>query len=229
MPADAADEPAQMAAHLLTRRRLAGTQQYRYRPRHCCVIDMDRQKTALVVVGIEQRELLVAVNDINSVIDVERHCCGRGRIAGAIEIDHDTHQPDQVAQRGRVLPPRDGRLRAQIGPAVGQPPAGQLESRVAAQPVEVVSILIAAGNGEDARAQDVGHEMGDPVLIAPVRDYLGEPLGDAEPTLRLGEQHDAAIRRDPSAIKGGSDLLALNGWKGERQQIIVGHGGRGAL
>ena len=71
--------------------------------------------------------------------------------------------------------------------------------------------------------------MGDPVLIAPVRDYLGEPLGDAEPTLRLGEQHDAAIRRDPSAIKGGSDLLALNGWKGERQQIIVGLGGRGAL
>ena len=31
------------------------------------------------------------------------------------------------------------------------------------------------------------------------------------------------------AIKGGSDLLALNGWKGERQQIIVGHSGRGAL
>ena len=71
--------------------------------------------------------------------------------------------------------------------------------------------------------------MGDPVLIAPVRNYLGEPLGDAEPTLCLGEQHDTAIRRDPSAIKGGSDLLALNGWKRERQQIIVGHGGRGAL
>ena len=41
MPADAADEPAQMAAHLLTRRRLAGTQQYRYRSRRCRVIDMD--------------------------------------------------------------------------------------------------------------------------------------------------------------------------------------------
>ena len=62
-----------------------------------------------------------------------------------------------------------------------------------------------------------------------IRDHLGEPLGNAEPMLRLGEQHDAAIRRDPSAIKGGSDLLPLNGWKRERQQIIVGHGGRGAL
>src|SRR6478609_1166236 len=66
-------------------------------------------------------------------------------------------------------------------------------------------------------------------LIAPVRNDLGEPLGDAEPMLSLGEQHDAAIRSDPSAIKGGGDLLALNGWKGERQQIIVGHGGRGVL
>ena len=156
MPTDAADEPAQMAAHFLTRRGLAGTQQYCYRPRHRRVIDMDRQKTALVVMGIEERQLLVAVNDINRVIDIERHRCRWGRIAGAIEIDHDTHQPDQVAQRGRVLPPRDGRLRAQIGPAVGQPPAGQLESRVAAQPVEIVGVLIAAGNGEETSAQDVG-------------------------------------------------------------------------
>jgi hypothetical protein len=31
------------------------------------------------------------------------------------------------------------------------------------------------------------------------------------------------------AIKGGGDLLPLNGWKGERQQIIVGHGGCGVL
>ena len=34
-----------------------------------------------------------------------------------------------------------------------------------------------------------------------------------------------------AAVPGsaGNDLLALNGWKGERQQIIVGHGGRGVL
>jgi len=158
MPADAADEPTQMAAHLLTGRRFARAQpqQYRYWPRHRRVIDLDRQKTALIVMGIEERQLLVAVNHINSVIDVERHRCGRGRIAGAIEIDHDTHHPDQVAQPGRVLPARDSRLRAQIGPAVGQPPASELEGRVAAQPVEIVGVLIAAGNGEDAGAQDIG-------------------------------------------------------------------------
>ena len=66
---------------------------------------MDRQKTALVVVGIEQRELLVAVNDINRVIDVECHRCRRARIAVAIEIDHDTHQPDQVYLRHPKIRP----------------------------------------------------------------------------------------------------------------------------
>src|SRR5258708_6261391 len=51
--------------------------------------------------------------------------------------------------------------------------------------------------------------MGDPVLISPIRNDLGEPLGDAEPALRLGEY--------PSAIKGGSDLLAL------RRLTFLGH------
>jgi hypothetical protein len=70
--------------------------------------------------------------------------------------------------------------------------------------------------------------MGDPVRIAAVRDRPSEPLGDAEPTIGLGEQHDPAIGTDPPAVKGGGDLLAANGWKAERQKVIVGHGGRGA-
>jgi hypothetical protein len=45
----------------------------------------------------------------------------------------------------------------------------------------------------------------------------------------LRQQHDAAIRAEASAIKGGSDFLAIYRWKRERQQIIVGGGGRGTL
>src|SRR5580704_7533103 len=71
--------------------------------------------------------------------------------------------------------------------------------------------------------------MGHPVLIAAIRDYPSQPLGDAEPTIGLSEKHDPAIGADPPTVKGGGDLLALDGWKGERQKIIVGHGGRGAL
>lgn len=94
-----------------------------------------------------------------------------------------------------------------------------------APPGEVVAVLIAAGDGEDPGAQDIGQQMGDPVRIALVRDHGGEPLGDAEPPLRLGQQHDTAIRTEPPAIEGSGDLFALDGWKRERQQGIVGHGG----
>ena len=218
-----------MAAHLGARGRLAGAQQHRDRAAGRGVVDMDRQKAALVVMGVEQGKLLVAVHDIDRVVDIEGHRRGRGCIAGAIEIDHDPHQADEVAQRRRVLPARDGRLRAQIGAAVGQPPAGQLEGRVGAQPVEVVAVLITAGDGEDAGAQDVGQQVSNPLRIAAVRDHRGEPLGDAEPPFRLGQQHDAAVRTEAPAIEGSGDLFALDGWKPERQQGIVGHGGRGAL
>src|ERR1700726_2379807 len=71
--------------------------------------------------------------------------------------------------------------------------------------------------------------MGHPVLIALVRDHPSQPVGDAEPTIGLSEKYDTAIGTDLPAVKGSGDLLALDGWKRERQKIIVGHGGRGAL
>ena len=218
-----------MAAHLLARGRLAGAQQHRNRAAGCGVVDMDRQEAALVVMGVEQSKLLVTVDDIDRVVDIEGHRRWRVGIAGAVQIDHDRHQSDQIAQARSILPARDGRLRAQVTAGIGQPPAGQLEGRVGAQPVEVVAILITAGDGEDPGAQDIGQQMGDPVRITAVRDHCGEPLGDAEPALRLGQQHDTAIRTEPPAIEGSGDLFALDGWKREWQQGIVGHGGRGPL
>jgi hypothetical protein len=52
-------------------------------------------------------------------------------------------------------------------------------------------------------------------------------IGDTQPALRLGQQHDAAVGTDPPAVKGGGNLLAVHDWKAERQKGIVGHGGRG--
>ena len=118
---------------------------------------------------------------------------------------------------------------AQIGSTVGEPSAGELEGRVAAQPVEIVGVLIAAGDRENPGAQNIGQPMGDAAGIAFVRDHGRQPLGKAEPPLRLRQQHDPAIRAEASAVKRGGDLFALYRWKPERQQIIVGGGGRGVL
>jgi hypothetical protein len=100
-------------------------------------------------------------------------------------------------------------LRAQIPAAVGKPVAGQLESRIAAQPIEIVGILKTAGDREDARAQNVDDAVG----IAPVGDLGRQLCANPEAAIGGGQQHDAAIRSDPPAIEGGDHLLAGSSWK----------------
>ena len=63
--------------------------------------------------------------------------------------------------------------------------------------------------------------------VAAVRKQAGKPLRDAEPSFGHGEQHDATVRSEADAIEIGCDLLPRNGWKGKRQDRIIGHGGRG--
>ena len=118
VPAEAPDETAQVTADLGARGCFAGAQQHGDRPARRRVIDVDRQEATLVVMGVEQRELLMAVDDIHRVVDVERHCLRRCCVAGAVEIDHHAHQADQIAQVRRILPPRNGRLRAQISAGI---------------------------------------------------------------------------------------------------------------
>lgn len=168
------------------------------------------------------------MHHVDGVVDIERHRRRRRRIAGTPEIDHHPHQAQDLAQRRGVLPARQGRLRAQVRSAVGQAAAGQLEGRVAAQGVEVVGIFPAAGDGQDAGAQDVRQSMDDARRIAVIGDHRRQLVRQSQTPLGLGQQQYAAIRGEPPAIKGGDHFLAPNGWQRERQQPIVGHGGCGA-
>ena len=78
MPADALDDMLEDGAHFRPGRRLALAQDHRHRLAARRLIDVDRQKAALVVMGVEQRELLMAMHRIERVVDVERD---RGRRA----------------------------------------------------------------------------------------------------------------------------------------------------
>jgi len=94
--------------------------------------------------------------------------------------------------------------------------------------IEVVGVLIAAGDCQHTGAQNVGDAVRDEQPIARVGNQRREPLGDPETTLGGREQHHAAVRREASAIKSSNELLASNGWKAERLNRIVGHGGCGS-
>jgi hypothetical protein len=61
-PANVPNQAAQMGTNLNTARRLAGAQHNRNRPAALDVVDVDRQKAVLVVMGVEQRELLAAMH-----------------------------------------------------------------------------------------------------------------------------------------------------------------------
>ena len=93
--------------------------------------------------------------------------------------------------------------------------------------IEVVGIFIAAGDGQHARAQDVGKRVNNPRRVAPIGDLRSKLVGDPHAPLRQGQQHHAAVRSDAPAIERGGDLLAVDRWQRERQQAIVDHGGCG--
>ncbi len=104
MRANAAHQATEMAAHFRARRRLAGPQQDRHRARGSGVVDVDRQKAALVIVRVEQRELMVVMNHIDGVVDVERDRFRRAGIAGAVDVDHGVGQGDHLAQVRGIFP-----------------------------------------------------------------------------------------------------------------------------
>ena len=179
--------------------------------------------------SVEQRQLLMAVHHVAGVVDVQHHTIRRGGIAVHPLIDQSIGQTDGIAQGRGVLQPGEGRLRRQIRTRFRQVPAGELERRISAQRAEIVAILIAARDGEDAGADHVCDRVRHAAWSAPIRDETGEPLGDPEPALGLGQEHDATVRRQAPAIESGGDLLAANGWKRERCGCIVRHGGCGSL
>ena len=218
-----------MSAHFDARRGLAGAQHDRDGTRALGVIDMDRQKAALVVMGVEERELLMPVHDIAGVVDIENDGGGLPIVGGHPLIDERPCQPDCVLQRRGVLKPRHRRLAHQVRAALRQPPAGELEGGVATQAVEIVGVFVAAGDGQDARQHNLRKRVNHPRRITPVGDHGGKLLGDPHPSRCLGKQHHATVGRQPSAVERGGQLLAANGWKREQRRRIVRHGGCGRL
>ena len=137
-----------MGAHFDATRRLAGPQDDRHGSALLGVVDVDRQEAALIIMRVEQRELLVAVDDVACVVDVKRDAGRLARAAVHPGVDQAVGQTDHVAQPRSILQPRQRRLGTQITTAVRQRPAGQFECGVASQMIEVVGVLVTAADRE---------------------------------------------------------------------------------
>ena len=93
--------------------------------------------------------------------------------------------------------------------------------------IEVVRILVASGDGQNARTKNAVERMGNQQGIARIGDDGRELARHAQSTLGLPQQHHAGVRGDAPTVERGGDLLAANGWKREREKAIVEHGGCG--
>ena len=143
----------------------------------------------------------MAVHDIDGVVDVQRDGGRRAGVAGAVDVDHGVGHAHHLAQGRRILPTRHRRLRAQIIAAIGQTPAGQLEAGIGAQMIEIVGVLIAAGDGEHAGAQDVDDTVRHQQRIARIGNQTRQALGDPDAPLGSSQQHHAAIGGEAATIE----------------------------
>ena len=112
---------------------------------------------------------------------------------------------------GQVLEPAHGRLRAQIGAALGQPADRHLEGRIGAQRVAVVGVLVAGGDQQRPEADHLGEPVLDPIGRPRVLDAARQALGNAEATLDLGEHQHPAVRGQAPGVERDLHRLAGNG------------------
>ena len=95
-----------MSPHFDPTRCSAGAQHHRHGPAPLGIEDVNRQKAALVIVCIEQRQLLMAVHHVAGIVDVEGDGGGLARVAVHPGVHERIGQPDHVPQTRRVLEPR---------------------------------------------------------------------------------------------------------------------------
>ena len=100
------------------------------------------------------------------------------------------------------------------------------------QHVELADILRHAIDTARPRMDSGGHDLqvalpADPCGITMIRKAARQSFGDTEAPLSHRQQHNATVRGQATAVEICCDFLARDGWKRERQEIIVCHGGRG--
>jgi hypothetical protein len=96
-----------------------------------------------------------------------------------------------------------------------------------AKRVEIVGVLVSAGDRRDPDVQYAVEAADSMTRIARIGNAAGKLSGDVQTALRLCEQKDAAVRCQPVPVEGGTDFLTMNGVKRERRKGIVCVGDRG--
>jgi hypothetical protein len=190
--ADCAQQAAQEGANLLAAGPFGGTKNGGDEAA-LAIEHHDRLKAVFVVMGIEEPQLLAAMDRVEGVVDVERDPFGDLTERPAIKIDQGVAHAQQGARVGQVFQTRDGRLRTQFA-VRGSKVMRHLEYRIDAKIVGVVAVWVAGSDHQEAEADDIGERVRDLIRHARILDTASEAISDAEPLLDLSQHQDAAVR-----------------------------------
>jgi len=193
-----------------TARRLARSEDHRHRLAGDRLVDMDREKAAAVVMRMEQGQLLIAVHPVERIVDVEEDASWHLGEAVAEQLDHRIRHADERGLCRQVLQPRHGRLRAELGACLRQPTHRHLEGRVVTQRITVVGVRVAGGDQQRPVADHLGKAVPHPLGRSRIGNAAGQPLGNLQLPLDLGEDQHAGIRGQPATIEGKVNRLARN-------------------
>ena len=160
--------------------------------------------------GVEENEFLLAVRRIVRVIDIEHDAARHTGETGAEQVNHSKRHACKSAPGRRVFKTRQCWLGHEVFTRLGPAPARHLECRIDAQCIEIVAVLVPAGDGEHPRSDHVGMGVDDAALITGVRHASAEHRGHAEPLFDLAQNENTAIRGELSGIERGCDVLAAD-------------------
>ena len=146
------------------------------------------------MVGIEQAKLLTAVHPVERIVDIEHDALGHGTKRAAVLVNQGPAEAQQRPPIGQVFQARDRRLRTQIV-APGQTIQSQHEHRIAAHRVGVVAILVAGGNHQQAKADDLRQAMHNLLRHPRVLQAGREAVGNTHPAFDLAQRQQTAFRR----------------------------------
>jgi len=94
-------------------------------------------------------------------------------------------------------------------PVSGKRPTA-ISSRIVAQGVAVVGVFIAGGDQQTAETDHLDKAVPHPLGRSWIRDAAGQPFGDLELALDLGQQQHTGIRGQPATIEGEVHRLTGN-------------------
>jgi len=176
------------------------------------LVDMDRQITVLVVEGVEQGHLLMAMSDVFGVVDVQKDRNRRRSVRLDKRLDQDVRDTVKISPRNGVLQPRERRLAGQRL-VVGKSLTGHLQGRVLPQRVRVIRVLVAASDLEDPLLEHVQKRMLGIAGMTAIVKNLGHTLEQPHAAFDLPKEKHSRVGRDLAAVEVDFDLFSLDVFK----------------